>query len=47
LALKDIQTLAAIHPSQYRNAYEIRQTYETTTLNGEKIIYKAWLKSKD
>lgn len=47
LDAKDIQTLAATHPSQYKDAFEIRQTYETSTLKGDKVIYKSWLKSKD
>jgi len=48
LTLKDIQYLAAVHPQQYtKDAFEIRQTYETHNLKGSKVIYKSWLKSRD
>lgn len=47
LSDKDINTLAAVHPSQYVNAYEIRQTAFSTNLRGTKKIYKSWLKSKE
>ena len=44
---RDKQFIAAIHPMQYKEAFEIRQTYTTRNLRGSKTIFKNYLKSKD
>ncbi len=40
---KQIQTLAAVHPSQYPGAFEIRNTSNSTNLRNTRDIYKSWL----
>ena len=40
---KQIQTLAAVHPSQYVNAFEIRNNSHSTNLRKTRNIYKSWL----
>lgn len=40
---KQIQILAAVHPSQYPNAFEIRNNSHSTNLRKTRNIYKSWL----
>jgi len=43
LSYTDINTLAAIHPSQYDTAYEIRNNSHSTNLRKTRNIFKSWL----